>query len=181
MPREFVMCLGLLAIVTSTIGCAGSTVSEQSTAQAIPTAPPVSEAPAVTKSEESPAPYPAAMGTVDADAPQEFTKTASGLEYKILRKSEGRKPTSTDTVEVHYHGWLDNGKVFDSSYNRNESISFPLNGVIAGWTEGMQLVGEGGMIELSIPPELGYGAQGAGGAVPPNARLHFLVELLSVK
>ncbi len=84
-------------------------------------------------------------------------------------------------MEVHYHGWLDNQSVFDSSYKRGESISFPLNRVIAGWTEGMQLVGKGGMIELEIPPKLGYGAQGAGAAVPPNATLHFLVELIGVK
>jgi FKBP-type peptidyl-prolyl cis-trans isomerase len=82
---------------------------------------------------------------------------------------------------VNYHGWLDDGKVFDSSYQRNEPISFPLNRVIPGWTEGMQLVGEGGMIELSIPPDLGYGSRGAGSAVPPNATLHFLVELLKVQ
>jgi FKBP-type peptidyl-prolyl cis-trans isomerase len=84
-------------------------------------------------------------------------------------------------VEVNYHGWLDNGKVFDSSYNRGESISFPLSGVIKGWTEGMQLVGEGGMIELEIPANLAYGDRGAGADVPPKATLHFLVELLKVQ
>jgi FKBP-type peptidyl-prolyl cis-trans isomerase len=72
--------------------------------------------------------------------------------------------------------------VFDSSYKRNEPIEFPLNGVIPGWTEGMQLVGQGGMIELLIPSDLGYGARGTpGGPIPPNATLHFLVELLEVK
>ena len=84
-------------------------------------------------------------------------------------------------MEVNYHGWLDGGKVFDSSYQRGESIEFPLNGVIPGWTEGMQLVGEEGMIELEIPSNLGYGARGAGGVIPPNATLHFLVELIDVK
>ena len=84
-------------------------------------------------------------------------------------------------MNVNYHGWLDSGKVFDSSYTRGRDISFPLNGVIKGWTEGMQLVGEGGMIELTIPPDLAYGSRGAGDAVPPNATLHFLVELLKVE
>jgi len=82
---------------------------------------------------------------------------------------------------VNYHGWLDNGKVFDSSYKRGEAISFPLNRVIKGWTEGMQLVGNGGMIELEIPANLAYGDRGAGDAVPPKANLHFLVELLEVE
>jgi FKBP-type peptidyl-prolyl cis-trans isomerase FkpA len=120
-------------------------------------------------------------GPADKDAPKEFTATKSGLKYKILRKSEGNKPKASDTVTVNYKGWLDNGKVFDSSYDRGEPISFPLSGVIKGWTEGMQLVGEGGMIELEIPAELGYGARGAGNAVPPNATLHFLVELIDIE
>ena len=120
-------------------------------------------------------------GPTDKDAPKEFTSTKSGLKYKIHRKSEGKKPKATDTVTVNYKGWLDSGKVFDSSYDRGEPISFPLNRVIAGWTEGMQLVGEGGMIELEIPAELGYGVRGAGDDVPPNARLHFLVELIDIE
>ena len=76
---------------------------------------------------------------------------------------------------------MDNGKEFDSSYKRGEPISFPLNRVIPGWTEGMQLVSKGGMIELEIPAKLGYGSRGAGGAIPPNARLHFLVELIDIQ
>jgi len=120
-------------------------------------------------------------GPADADAPKEFSATPSGLKYKILRKGTGAKPKASDTVTVNYRGWLDDGKEFDSSYKRGEPISFPLNGVIPGWTEGMQLVGKGGMIELEIPPQLGYGTRGAGGAIPPNARLHFLVELIDIK
>ncbi len=120
-------------------------------------------------------------GPVDKDAPEEFSSTPSGLKYHIRRKSDGRKPRKTDTVKVHYRGWLDNGEEFDSSYKRGKPIEFPLNGVIPGWTEGMQLVGKGGMIELEIPSALGYGARGAGGVIPPNARLHFLVELLDIK
>ncbi len=120
-------------------------------------------------------------GPVDKDAPEEFSSTPSGLKYRIRRKSDGRKPRKTDTVKVHYRGWLDNGEEFDSSYKRGKPIEFPLNGVIPGWTEGMQLVGKGGMIELEIPSALGYGARGAGGVIPPNARLHFLVELLDIE
>jgi FKBP-type peptidyl-prolyl cis-trans isomerase len=124
---------------------------------------------------------PPGAGKIDSDAPKSFTKTPSGLEYRVLRKGSGPKAKPTDTVRVNYHGWLDNGKVFDSSYKRGQPISFGLNEVIKGWTEGMQLVGEGGMIELVISPDLGYGARGAGNAVPPNATLHFLVELLKVE
>jgi FKBP-type peptidyl-prolyl cis-trans isomerase FkpA len=124
---------------------------------------------------------PPGAGKIDDGAPKAFTKTDSGLQYRILRKGSETKPTATSSVRVNYHGWLDDGKVFDSSYQRGEPISFPLSGVIPGWTEGMQLVGEGGMIELTIPPNLGYGSRGAGSAVPPNATLHFLVELLKVQ
>ncbi|MEQ9408515.1 MAG: FKBP-type peptidyl-prolyl cis-trans isomerase [Fuerstiella sp.] len=119
-------------------------------------------------------------GAMDPDAPTEFQTTDSGIRYRILRKSDGQKPTASNSVTVHYRGWLDSGKEFDSSYQRGEPISFPLRGVIPGWTEGMQLVGIGGMIELWIPPRLGYGAQGSPPAVPPNATLHFVVELLEV-
>lgn len=124
---------------------------------------------------------PAGAGKVDEDAPKTFETTDSGLKYRILRKGTGAKPKVANKVKVNYEGWLDNGKVFDSSYKRKEPISFPLNGVIKGWTEGMQLVGTGGMIELEIPAELGYGDRGAGADIPGGARLHFLVELLEVK
>lgn len=124
---------------------------------------------------------PVEPGPQDKDAPKEFTVTKSGLLYRVLRKSEGKKPAATNTVKVHYKGWLDNKSEFDSSYKRGESIEFPLNGVIAGWTEGLQLVGEGGMIELEIPYQLAYGERGAPPVIPPRAKLHFLVELLEVK
>ena len=124
---------------------------------------------------------PKGAGKIDEKAPKEFTTTKSGLKYRILREGKGKKPTATKQVEVNYHGWLDSGKVFDSSYKRGESISFGLNMVIPGWTEGMQLVGEGGMIELEIPSELAYGKRGAGRDVPPDSTLHFLVELIDIK
>jgi FKBP-type peptidyl-prolyl cis-trans isomerase len=124
---------------------------------------------------------PAGAGKIDADAPKGFTTTKSGLKYRVLRKGTGGQPKPTDTVKVHYHGWLDGGKVFDSSYERRESIEFGLNQVIPGWTEGMQQVGEGGMIELEIPSDLGYGRRGTPPVIPPDATLHFLVELLDVR
>ena len=124
---------------------------------------------------------PKGAGKIAADASKAFTKTDSGLKYRVLRKGTDAKPKATDKIEVHYHGWLDGGRVFDSSYDRGETIAFGLNQVIKGWTEGMQLVGEGGMIELEIPSTLGYGASGAGGVIPPNATLHFLVELKEIK
>lgn len=119
-------------------------------------------------------------GAVDADAPEEFTETPSGLKYRIRRKSDGPKPTAASSVRVDYKGWLDDGTEFDSSYKNGEPISFPLGGVIPGWTEGLQLVGEGGMIELEIPYQLGYGETGSP-PIPPRARLHFLVELHKVQ
>ncbi len=124
---------------------------------------------------------PPGAGPIDADAPRDLQETKSGLKYRVLRKAAGKFPKVTSTVEVHYQGWLGNGAVFDSSYERNESIGFPLNRVIAGWTEGMQLVAAGGMIELQIPGHLGYGSRGAPPDIPPNATLHFLVELLAVR
>lgn len=136
----------------------------------------------VVSAQEVPLPkLPAGAKAADADAPKKFEATGSGLKYRVLRKGAGAKPGATSKVEVHYHGWLDDGTVFDSSYDRKESISFGLNQVIKGWTEGMQLVGKGGMIELEIPAELGYGDRGAPPVIPPKAKLHFLVELLDVK
>ena len=124
---------------------------------------------------------PKGAGEVDKDAPKKFSATASGLKYRVLRKGTGGKPKATDNVKVNYHGWLDGGKVFDSSYDRGKPAEFPLDGVIKGWTEGLQLVGEGGMIELEIPFELAYGERGRPPKIPPKATLHFLVELLKVE
>lgn len=107
--------------------------------------------------------------------------TPSGLQYRVIEAGNGAKPKASDTVRVHYKGTLINGTKFDSSYDRNESISFPLNGVIAGWTEGLQLMPIGAKYELVIPSELGYGARGAGGVIPPDATLIFEVELLGIE
>ncbi len=122
----------------------------------------------------------AGTGAMDAGGATEFAKTDSGLRYRILRHSDGTKPTAASTVSVNYRGWLSNGTVFDSSYERGEPTTFPLQNVIAGWTEGMQLVGQGGMIELWVPSRLGYGERGSPGSIPAHSNLHFIVELVSV-
>lgn len=106
----------------------------------------------------------------------------SGLQYKVLSKGDGGKqPVATDTVSTHYEGSLINGQVFDSSYKRGEPAAFPLNRVIAGWTEGIQLMSVGDTFEFYIPFQLGYGAQGAGNDIPPYAALVFKVELLGIQ
>jgi FKBP-type peptidyl-prolyl cis-trans isomerase FklB len=105
----------------------------------------------------------------------------SGLQYKILKAGEGKKPVLDDTVVCNYRGTLINGTEFDSSYKRNDPATFPLKGVIKGWTEALQLMPVGSKWQLFIPAELAYGERGAGGAVGPNATLIFEVELLSIK
>ena len=107
--------------------------------------------------------------------------TASGLQYEVLEPSLGQKPKATDTVRVHYEGTLIDGTVFDSSYKRGESISFPLNGVIKGWTEGLQLMSIGSKYKFFIPYQLAYGEHGAGQSIPPYSALIFIVELLGIE
>lgn len=104
--------------------------------------------------------------------------TDSGLQYKVIEPGEGARPTAEDVVRVHYRGTLLNGTEFDSSYARGEPAEFPVNGVIAGWTEALQLMNEGAKWELYIPAELAYGERGAGGDIGPNSVLIFEVELL---
>ena len=106
--------------------------------------------------------------------------TASGLQYKVVTPGTGKSPKATDVVEVNYEGKLIDGTVFDSSYERGEPIEFPLNQVIPGWTEGLQLMKEGGKYEFYIPSELAYGELGNQG-IAPNSTLIFTVELLAVK
>ncbi len=107
--------------------------------------------------------------------------TASGLQYEVLKEGTGPKPARTDTVAVHYEGKLLDGTIFDSSYQRGQPAVFPLDQVIAGWTEGVQLMNTGSKYRFTIPPALGYGSKGAGGVIPPNSVLLFDVELLAVK
>ena len=111
----------------------------------------------------------------------EVKTTASGLQYEVLEATLGQKPKATDTVRVHYEGTLIDGTVFDSSYKRGQSISFGLNQVIKGWTEGLQLMSVGSKYKLFIPYQLGYGAAGAGADIPPYAALIFTVELLGIE
>ena len=104
----------------------------------------------------------------------------SGLQYKVLTEGNGKKPKATDKVKCHYEGMLIDGTLFDSSIQRGEPATFPLNGVIAGWTEGLQLMAEGSKYRLFIPYNLGYGERGAGASIPPYAALVFDVELIEV-
>lgn len=107
--------------------------------------------------------------------------TADGLQYKVIKPGTGNSPTDADTVTVNYEGRLVNGTVFDSSYKRGQPASFPVNGVIAGWTEALKLMKVGSTYELFIPAELAYGSEGAPPAIGPNETLIFKVELLGIQ
>jgi len=106
--------------------------------------------------------------------------TPSGLVYRSLKDGTGASPKATDMVKVHYRGTFPDGREFDSSYKRNEPAEFPLNGVIACWTEGVQRMKVGGKAKLTCPAAIAYGARGAGSAIPPNATILFEVELLAI-
>lgn len=108
------------------------------------------------------------------------TVTASGLQYEVIKEGTGRQPKASDTVRCHYEGTLIDGTVFDSSYRRNQPAEFGLRQVIAGWTEGVQLMKEGAVYKFYIPYNLAYGERGAGADIPPYAALIFTVELIKV-
>ena len=114
------------------------------------------------------------------DCNEDAIKTDSGLVYCSMKEGEGAQPALSNNVEVHYHGTLIDGTVFDSSVDRGETISFPLGGVIQGWQEGLALMKEGGKATLIIPAELAYGEAGSGDVIPPGATLKFEVELFKV-
>eukprot|EP00543_Licmophora_paradoxa_P001979 CAMPEP_0202456316 /NCGR_PEP_ID=MMETSP1360-20130828/13605_1 /ASSEMBLY_ACC=CAM_ASM_000848 /TAXON_ID=515479 /ORGANISM="Licmophora paradoxa, Strain CCMP2313" /LENGTH=253 /DNA_ID=CAMNT_0049076085 /DNA_START=114 /DNA_END=875 /DNA_ORIENTATION=+ len=114
------------------------------------------------------------------DCNDEAVKTDSGLVYCPMKEGEGKQPTTDNTVEVHYHGQLTDGTVFDSSVDRGQTISFPLSGVIKGWQEGLAMMKEGGKATLVIPSDLAYGDAGSGETIPPGATLKFEVELFKV-
>jgi FKBP-type peptidyl-prolyl cis-trans isomerase len=132
----------------------------------------------------------AEAGTVNKEAGEKYiaanakregvTTTKSGLQYEVLKKGDGKMPAATDTVTVHYHGTLVDGKVFDSSVERGEPASFPVNGVIPGWVEALQLMPVGSKWKLTIPASLAYGERGAGKDIGPNSALVFEVELLGI-
>ena len=111
---------------------------------------------------------------------EEVTELPSGLQFQILNEGEGDLPKATDKVRCHYHGTLIDGTVFDSSVERGQPADFPVNGVIQGWVEALQLMSTGSKWKLFIPSELAYGQQGAGGAIGPNTALIFDVELLEI-
>jgi FKBP-type peptidyl-prolyl cis-trans isomerase FkpA len=106
--------------------------------------------------------------------------TASGLVYQAVKQGSGPSPGPTDTVRVHYRGTLPDGKEFDSSYSRGQPAEFPLNRVIKCWTEGVGMMKPGGKAKLVCPPQIAYGERGAGGVIPPDATLHFDVELIGI-
>ncbi len=123
-----------------------------------------------------------AQNTAAASAAKEdgAIVTASGLVYRSLKDGTGASPSASDKVKVHYRGTFPDGREFDSSYKRNEAIEFPLNGVIKCWTEGVQRMKVGGKAKLTCPAAIAYGERGAGNVIPPNATLHFEVELLAI-
>jgi len=106
--------------------------------------------------------------------------TLSGLKYEIIKNGEGEKPTENDNVSVHYYGSLTDGTKFDSSFDRGEPTSFPVSGVIPGWTEALLLMNIGSKWKLTIPANLAYGEKGAGAIIPPNSDLIFIVELMAI-
>jgi len=123
---------------------------------------------------------PAAPAAEAAKETGKVTTTASGLKYEVLKEGSGAKPSATDNVTVHYHGTMMDGTVFDSSVDRGQPAAFPLNRVIPGWTEGVQLMPLGSKYRFTIPPNLAYGERGAGDKIPPNSTLIFEVELIKI-
>ena len=122
----------------------------------------------------------ALLFTLSLSAVAKETKTASGIVITTLKEGTGASPKSTETVKVHYRGVLENGKEFDSSYGRGQPATFPLNRVIACWTEGVQTMKVGGKAKLLCPSNLAYGRRGVPGTIPPDATLIFEVELLEI-
>ncbi|MDE6577404.1 MAG: FKBP-type peptidyl-prolyl cis-trans isomerase [Muribaculaceae bacterium] len=139
------------------------------------------EAPAEGKVKYDAAFFSNAANKGDKATAETYAVTPSGLKYAVVKEGNGKSPAATDQVTVHYTGMLTDGTVFDSSVERGEPATFPLNRVIKGWTEGLQLMKEGGTTVFYIPSELGYGEMGTpGGPIPPNAPLIFTVELIQV-
>ena len=170
--------LFILAASVCLLGCdkgtpPSSSGGDQPGADNRPIVAPPPAAPKDNPSTPTPTPAPAA---------NEMKTTASGLKYQVLKQGTGTvSPKATDTVNVHYHGTLLNGTVFDSSVQRGQPISFGLNQVIPGWTEGLQLMKVGDKFKFEIPPNLAYGPNSPTPAIPPNSTLVFEVELLGIQ
>ena len=162
------------------LGCDNSTPNKADSNTSTPGGPPAgSSAPAsASASPTAPAPTPSPASAQAG----EWKTTASGLKYQVMKQGTGTvSPKATDTVKVHYHGTLTDGTVFDSSVQRGEPAQFPLNRVIPGWTEGLQLMKVGDKFKFEIPPNLAYGANPPTPAIPPNSTLVFEVELLAIQ
>ena len=122
-----------------------------------------------------------AAAFIPSETTPKMMTTESGLKYEVLKEGDGPRPGPTDKVNVHYHGMLDDGTVFDSSVDRGQTISFGLDQVIKGWTEGLQLMKVGSKYRFVIPPDLAYGAAGRPPVIPPSATLTFEVELFAIE
>jgi FKBP-type peptidyl-prolyl cis-trans isomerase FkpA len=183
--KSFLTTATLVVALTSTFtACAENPNTPD---PAAPAAGEKAAAPAAADKAAAPAAADKAAAPAAADAPgtasketAKVNKTASGLQYEVLTEGSGAKPAATDSVTVHYRGTLTDGKEFDSSYKRGQPATFPLNRVIKGWTEGVQLMTVGSKYRFTIPPELGYGAAGVPGTIPPNSTLVFDVELIKI-
>jgi len=166
----------MIARLSSTIAAALFLVGCDKGVQTSTVAGSATNAPAPT-----PTPPSSPAGATSTPA-NELKTTPSGLKYQVMKQGTGTvSPKATDTVNVHYHGTLLSGAVFDSSVQRGQPISFPLNGVIRGWTEGLQLMKVGDKFKFEIPPNLAYGAASPSPKIPPNSTLVFEVELLGIQ
>ena len=174
--KKFFVRVMTAMLMTGMAGCGNNTEKSQDTEATEPAAETVNE-------ERAPIKDNLTIGRefLEENAKNDSVKvTESGLQYMVLKEGNGAKPGPTDTVTVHYTGTLIDGKVFDSSVERGEPATFPLNRVIPGWTEGLQLMSEGSKYRLFIPSELAYGEKGAGDDILPNSTLIFDVELIKV-
>jgi FKBP-type peptidyl-prolyl cis-trans isomerase len=166
----------LLSCATAVVllGCDNSTPNKADSNTSTPGGPPNTSPPPASAAAPAPSATPAQSG--------EWKTTASGLKYQVLKQGSGTvSPKPTDTVKVHYHGTLTNGTVFDSSVQRGEPATFPLNRVIPGWTEGLQLMKVGDKFKFEIPSNLAYGPNSPSPTIPPNSTLIFEVELLAIQ
>ncbi|AIN61874.1 FKBP-type peptidyl-prolyl cis-trans isomerase [Pseudomonas soli] len=176
-PPPGVNLTAIVAGLTDAFNGADSRVSEEDLSAAFKVIREVMQAEAAAKAEAAAA---AGKEFLADNAKREGIVTlASGLQYEVLTAGEGAKPSREDNVRTHYHGTLIDGTVFDSSYDRGQPAEFPVGGVIAGWTEALQLMNAGSKWRLYVPSELAYGAQGVG-SIPPHSTLVFDVELLDV-